>query len=160
MDIFVYELLDWIDVIHWDCLSINPNAISLLEKNQNKIDWDYLSYNPSPNAISLMEQNQDKICWSVLSKNPNAISLLEQNQDKIHWSALSKNPNAISLLEQNQDKIDWYYLSENPSIFKKKINYRLLDERMSIIKEELIAASMHPIRLIRYLELGGDMDDF
>jgi hypothetical protein len=42
--------------------------------------------------IDLLEQNQDKINWFFLSENPNAIHLLEQNQDKIHWYRLSGNP--------------------------------------------------------------------
>jgi hypothetical protein len=57
----------------------------------DKIDWDYLSLNP--NAIHLLEKNMDKICWLNLSQNPNALHLLEQNMDKIFWHYLSKNPN-------------------------------------------------------------------
>ena len=61
--------------------------------NSNKWTWDYLSLNS--NAIPLLEANPDKINWDMLSQNPNAISLLEVNQDKINWSNLSSNPNAI-----------------------------------------------------------------
>ena len=53
----------------------------LLEKNLDKIDWDWLSANP--NAIPLLEKNQKKIYWNYLSLNPNAIPLLEKNQEKI-----------------------------------------------------------------------------
>ena len=47
-----YEnLLDYDDLddnrINWDRLSENPNAINLLKENQDKIDWYYLSKNPS-----------------------------------------------------------------------------------------------------------------
>ena len=65
-----YKLLDWIDPnkIGWDCLSANPNAIHILEKNLDKIDWWFLSANP--NAIHLLEKNQHKIYWSYLSTNP------------------------------------------------------------------------------------------
>jgi len=101
------------DKINWIVFSLNPSAIHLLEQNQDKINWTHLSENFS--AIHLLEQNQDKINWSFLSKNPNAIHLLEQNQDKINWSFLSQNPSAIHLLEKNQDKINWKNLSFNPS---------------------------------------------
>ena len=37
----------------------------------------------------LLEKNLDKINWNYLSKNPNAIHLLEQNLDKIDWDNLS-----------------------------------------------------------------------
>ena len=42
--------------------------------------------------IELLQKNQDKINWFWLSENPNAIHLLEQNQDKINWDELSSNP--------------------------------------------------------------------
>ena len=42
-------------------------------------------------TIDLLEKNQDKIKWYALSYNPNAIDLLEKNQDKIDWYWLSQN---------------------------------------------------------------------
>ena len=98
----------------WNYLSsFNPNAISLLETNIDKINWFRLSSNP--NAISLLETNIHKINWIRLSSNPNAMALLQQNLGKIDWNNLSRNPNAISLLETNLDKINWQQLSSNPS---------------------------------------------
>jgi len=37
----MYKLRSWIDVnkINWDYLSENSNAIDLLEKNMDKINW-------------------------------------------------------------------------------------------------------------------------
>ena len=46
------------------------------------------------NAISILEKNLDKIDWPNLSSNMNAISILEKNLDKIDWSNLSSNTNA------------------------------------------------------------------
>jgi hypothetical protein len=42
-------LLEWIPInkIDWCWLSLNPNAIHLLEQNKDKIDWCNLSKNPS-----------------------------------------------------------------------------------------------------------------
>ena len=50
-----YKLLKWIDIhkLDWHLLSLNPNAIDLLEQNQNKINWNNFSSNP--NAIHLLE---------------------------------------------------------------------------------------------------------
>ena len=80
------------------------------------------------------------------------------------WSTMSYippgNPNAIHLLEKNQEKIDWRNISENPSIFKKVVNYEFLKKRMDIIREELMMKCMHPSRLERWVEMGGDIDDF
>ena len=41
------KLQDWVNKIDWMALSINPNAIELLQENPDKIDWMVLSYNPS-----------------------------------------------------------------------------------------------------------------
>ena len=48
----IYKLKDWIDInnLDWKQLSRNPNAISLLIENQDKIEWNNLSLNE--NAIS------------------------------------------------------------------------------------------------------------
>ena len=52
----------------------------------------------NPNTIHLLEKNIDKIKWNYLSNNLNAIHLLEKNMDTINWFNLSFNPNAIHLL--------------------------------------------------------------
>ena len=74
------KLLDWIDQdkIDWYFLSQNPSAVSLLKKNPNKINWNFLSKNPS--AIPLLQKNPNKIDWHYLSQNPSAISLLEKSR--------------------------------------------------------------------------------
>ena len=66
----IWKLRDWIDIndLDWDMLSLNKNAIHLLEKNPDKINWLILSLNP--NAMHLLEQNPDKINWAHLSGNP------------------------------------------------------------------------------------------
>jgi hypothetical protein len=40
-NVWIYELLDWINIekVEWRHLSGNPNAIHLLEKNQDKVNW-------------------------------------------------------------------------------------------------------------------------
>jgi hypothetical protein len=125
-----YVLLDWIDKgkLDWMSLSVNPNAIDLLEENYNEIDWNWLSINP--NAIDLLKENYDKINWYELSTNPNAIDLLKKQikyektltkeqynnlefNEKINWYELSANPNAIHILKENPDEIDWRMLLQN-----------------------------------------------
>ena len=116
--------------------------------DKNNLICDNLSMNP--NAISLFEKTQEKINWTYLSKNPNAISLLEKNIDKIDWETLSSNPNAISLLEKNIDKINWDCLSISSTIFV--FDYQKIEEICNIYKEELMQKCFHPKRLIYYLE--------
>ena len=92
--------------------------------------------------------------------NPSAISILEKHMDKIEWCLLSMNPNAMNMLKKNIEKINWSVLSINPSIFNEVINYKYLYQKMNIIREELMMKCMHPRRLERFLEAGGDIDDF
>ena len=61
-------------------MSGNINAINLLEKYPEKINWDLLSFNP--NAIHLLEKNPDKNNWYYLYENKNAIYLLEKIRKK------------------------------------------------------------------------------
>ena len=99
--------------------------------------------------------------WESLSSNPNALHLLEKNQDKIDWFFLSKNPSAIHLLEKNPEKIKWRIFSTNPAIFDPVYDYHKMKERMrTTIAEELLQKAMHPSRLKRYLDMGGDLEDF
>jgi hypothetical protein len=98
-------------------LSSNVNAIDIIEKYFDKIDWNELCANPSPKALELIEKNLDKVVWHRLCANinPKAIEILESHMDKIDWEVLSANPNAIHLIEKNMDKISWTYLSMNPN---------------------------------------------
>ena len=64
-------------------LSKNPNAIHLLEQNQNKIDWLRLSSNPNPNAINILKNNQDKIRWDYLSSNPSIFQIIDIGEEYI-----------------------------------------------------------------------------
>jgi hypothetical protein len=107
-----------------------------------------------------LERNPEKIEWITLHLNDNGLKLLEKHPEKIDWEWLSSNINAIHLLEKNQEKINWCSLSSNPSIFRKVVNYEFLKKRMDMIREELMMKCMHPSRLERFLEMGGDIDDF
>ena len=88
--------------------------------------------------------------------NPNAIHLLEKNPDKIVWYWLSMNPSAIYLLEKNPEKIDWESIYKNPAIFG--IDFKEIEMRMNIIKEELIAVALHPDRIAYLFELEEELD--
>ena len=160
----IYKLLDWIDINHldWDMLSLNKNAISIIEENPEEISCVFLSENK--NAIKLLEENLyegiDNIDWESLSLNHNAIKLLKNNPDYIDWDTLSNNKNAIKILEENPDKINWKRFSENSSIFE--LNYEKMRENNQEMYEDLIKEVMKPSRVFKnpdydYLEeLFGD----
>jgi len=109
-------------------LSGNPSAMQLLEKNPDKIDWYWLSGNPSEGAIQLLEKNQDKIYWEALS----------QNQLK----------SAIQLLEKNQDKIYWEGLSQNSHIFN--YDYNKMKDNCMLFKEDLMKNRYHPCNISKF----------
>jgi len=48
-------------------LSWNPNAIPILEKNLNRVNWERLSENP--NAIHILEQHLYKVNWKNIWTN-------------------------------------------------------------------------------------------
>jgi hypothetical protein len=71
--------------------------------------------------LHILEQNPEKIDWYFLSQNPSALHLLEQNPEKINWCELSLNPSALHLLEKNQEN-QWilFDLERNYSIHANK----------------------------------------
>ena len=115
-----------IDNLSWEKLSLNINAVKLLDENPNNIDWLNLSGNRNPYAIDLIKKYaidnkelEDKIDWNILSCNPNAIDLLEtqikKDIDSISWYLLAENPEAIGILKKYSEKIIWNVLSSNPN---------------------------------------------
>ena len=89
----------------WGYLSGNPNAIDLLEKNKDEIDWSILSINTNPRAIEMLNENQKNIDWFMLSKNPNAIELLKKKGNfkrailVTKFTGLQSMANLLSLYE-------------------------------------------------------------
>jgi hypothetical protein len=86
------KLRKWIqiDKVHWDALSKNPNAIHILEKNLDKVDWYGLSN------------------WYGLSMNPN---IFDYDYKKIKNTLYNDNGFVEELMmnrfhPSNMDK--WY----------------------------------------------------
>ena len=124
------KLLDWINInnLNWSMLSLNPNAIHLLDEDTtNNINYYLIKSNPHiecfknniKSTINRHNRNNlikmKRINWFYMSANSNNIKLLRENLNKIDWVILSSNPNAIELLKENKDKINWCYLSRNPN---------------------------------------------
>ena len=153
-----YKLLEWIpiDRISWSALSGNPNAIHLLENNQDKISWYFISENV--NAIHLLEQNLEKINWDVLSRNPNAIHLLEQNPGKINWILLSENSNAINLLGENPNNVNMASLSLNSNTIAMRILQESPWENIwkGTFDIQWIETNMHKALYINWGHLSGN----
>ncbi len=89
----------------------------------------------NPNAIHLIEKNQDKkIDWRVLSYNPGAIEFLKANQNNIHWNEFSQNPAIFQLdyeaMKRNNEGIYEELIKEvmKPSRVFKNPDYDYLEE--------------------------------
>ena len=165
-----YKSLDLTQKINWTYLSenINPNAIALLKKYPNKIDWQMLCANST--AIKLLrdrikyeetldssDSSEDKLIhWNFLSLNSNAIDLLTkkvknektltvkqiyklENKDKINWGLLCSNPNAIELL---RDRIKY-----EETLTEGSLDY--LDYRRDLINWDLLSKNPNAIDLLK-----------
>jgi hypothetical protein len=162
------------DKIVWKYFSANrnPEAIEMLAQNLDKIDWFSLCMNYSPEAMKLLEKNIHKITEldeiekrhhrRVLSANCCAVELLEKYPELIDWNALCKNinPRAIYLLYNNPDRINWEIFLRNHDFYLFECDYKELKKARKTLNVEIIRAAMHPRRVARYLEMGGDLDDF
>lgn len=113
------------NLLYWPNISANPGLINIIQEElkypNNKINWQYLSLNP--NALSILEKNKDKIDYDRLTQNTNpkavamVIKLYEKTNNPRLISMLSNNPSAIYFLEKYQTKVNYERLAENPGIF-------------------------------------------
>ena len=168
---------------NWWTLSENthPDAISLLAKNLDKVEWCALSANPS--AVSIIENNLDKAVWSFVSRNPNAIHLLEENPTEINWEDFFHyNTNPISsfwfdiysvyLNFSIHPQIICLYLDQNPAKYTAikrfhsyflrcpdcfEIDYmRISEYRTRLIMKELMQKTWHPVRVENWIKEDVD----
>lgn len=123
-------------------LSSNPNAIKLLEKNQDIIDYSRLSGNP--NAIKLLNivltENPDIIDYDNLFLNPNASRLLHSGYKPTEQLKIKKICRLHNLEEiKSLKNPDWDELYSNPvaiNLIYKKVSKETLSipERQKIFE--------------------------
>ena len=153
------------DEIIWFYLSQNEceDAVRILEKNQDKIDWDNLSENSF--AIDILKKNTDKIVWKSFCKNsnPKAIEMIEQmlieDPSKINFVSLSCNPNAIHIISQHLDKVSSYGLSWNPNAMDILMQHPELIDNGSIIYNPSAMPYIETL-MARRLNFDPEFQDF
>ena len=69
-----------------------------------------------------------------------------------------QNKNEIHLLEKNQHKINWTQLSTNPAIFDYPYSKMSL-QRTDKLREQLMMKTLHPSKILYWLENGMNIDD-
>jgi hypothetical protein len=151
------------EVIHsvcWYSLSMNSNAVPLLEKYPEKINWGVIVRNR--NAFHLLKKYNhliNDLGWEMLNRNPYATKFLEQFPHKVRpYPSFMDLPDVDTIEidedEEDSDHIDWYCLSMNPSIYV--YDYKQMKINMDILREELMQKALHPSRVIKWIELGYD----
>ena len=130
---------------------------ALLEKYQDKIDWDSISINEHiPWTIPMIQKFQHRINWSLLTSwlldEKLSEEFIEAFQDKWDWGHLSPDFSwTETLLEKHQDEVDWKKISWNNHIlwtipmiqkFQHRINWKELSSHISneVLTENLIEA--------------------
>jgi hypothetical protein len=84
----------------------------------NKINYEWLSRNPSKWAYKLLMNRSDKIDWQNLSENTSiwAYKLLKDNPFYIKWNLFSQSPHIFKLVNTNK-----YYKLFDIFLHKKSI---------------------------------------
>src|SRR3989344_881456 len=86
------------------------------EKHIDKVDWVYLTVNPSLSE-AFFEKHVEDVNWEYLSRNPLSETFFEKHIDKVNWEYLSKNPSlSETFFEKYIDKVNWEYISWNTSL--------------------------------------------
>ena len=146
----IYKLKDWIDKkkLNNSGLSLNPLAIDYLTEHPELIVWDYLSTNA--NAISLLEKNKDKIYIDYLCRNESdeTIILIKEFKNNItNWYYLNKNKNEkiFKFILENPDKINWYVFisNENSADFINN-NLNFFHNNLKDFKWEALSKNTNP----------------
>ena len=136
------------DKIVWEVLSANPIVIQLFEKYphyKKYIDYSGLSANSSNEAIKLLNKNPDEIDFGMLSgnTNPKALKLLEKklekDPDEIDWVKLAGNtaPEAMNILKINLDKLKLYGSDGSDWEVIPALSSNSSDEAIDLLKELL-----------------------
>ena len=167
------QIKRWNAITVWRYISQNPNAMPLIDKNIDKVNWHALMSNTNKQAIELLKQNLRKVvdilyvwgCNEILH-NPSAISIIEQRLDTltdVDWIILSSNPEAIPILEKNVDKVCWFSVCRNPNAIPliTKLDYKLMRINNQSFCQELVAFVCHPNWLQKCAtRLGLDFEEY
>ena len=131
----------------WEDMSAMPELIVVLEKNPEKINWEFLCENPAACHLikKVIEEEgpySKKLYWSQIccNKSRAAIEILLDHINKIHWVLLSSNPFALDILKQYPEEIDW----ENLSYVNDDRVIEFLEQNIDKIDWNNLSENIHP----------------
>jgi hypothetical protein len=118
------------------------------------------------NMLEIVNNNFNVLCREDAKKRYSSLCkktddfLLEHSQKK----EAIYDIDAFGILTKHKQDIQHsyeYMIFTEKYYGKLKYNFENVKKnKMKIIMEELIMKALHPNRLIRHIELGGDIDDF
>jgi hypothetical protein len=113
----------------------------------------------NPNAITILEKNVDKINWMRLSANPNAIRIFEQHPDKVEWWMFPREQNNTPISKSHFDEISRWEFTDSPHIIEflnavSPYDYDAIKKHCNVMinQEELAMKVYHPRHVIRHLD--------
>lgn len=104
MPLFKKTLPDWINLsdLNMGQMSLNENAIDILQNNKDKINWMNLAQNF--NGFEIIKNNlsifNDKKCWNIFCENTPEIPYLKRNIANINDFVLYNNNNAGAFIRE------------------------------------------------------------
>jgi len=107
-----YPYIDWRGIVY------NKNALELVKNNLHMIYKRWAFICGSPYLIDIIEKNMNKVNWCWLSYNYNAIHILEKNIEKINVNNLRLNKNGFQLLLRINHNFNNNNLYNNNIIYK------------------------------------------
>ncbi len=128
-----------------------PWSEQLLERFQDKVDWDKMSENSTMLwTASMLEKFRNKLDWKALSRSGHrsilTAELFERFKDRWDWSELSRNSDVemtCDLIDRFIDRWDWRELIDR---YDDKLYDRAFLERY---KEYIPASELQNSRLWR-----------
>lgn len=157
LDFLNFDMVSWFELSQNPKIEHEYDGLTYRLKYKNKVKIIKTSniimhISQCPNAIHIIEKYIDQINWCYLSSNPNAIYIIEKNINKINWYNLCNNPNAIHIIENNLDKLNHLslvHLSANPNALHLicEYDYELMKENYKTMNKELLEYVMNPLRI-------------
>ena len=147
-------------------LNSNPAAVAWMTAfvSAGEIDhviYDTLEFNENPDALALLAKNTyPSTSNHCIGENHTLAALdimwklgeLLYDTKSMAWDATREVSYAVRMIPRS--------VYGNPHIFKEVYNYAAIRAHMDLIREDLAKAAGHPRRLMRHLEVGGEIDDF
>ena len=150
------KLREWIhpSILVWKQLSTNPNAIDMLEKNLDKVDWSYIFYNPNAiritgvsnraNAFDNPKQSDDKKWWVWCFEHPYLFDIERRYDVDIgeYVIPIFDEQHLYDYKNIDYNSIDWQYLSYNPYAIE------LLEKNLDKVDWRILSGNRNAIRIL------------